>query len=342
MKYRFYLMLLLSFLLVSYTLNAQEDSTVTNTEETWEDSSDTEEMWDDQDEADQAWEDVEDDWDRHSEEWNWEWDEDWMDWEFHGRPTIELIYGIPKLDIKSLNAEFGKTGLAEVKIGYSTLREYDEYISKYRFRYLFLDNFSKDFAEKETNKNKLEGNIWRFGIGWQEGYGYQIGKSAIIPYTSNTAVWTKIKPGDYDGFNLTSSMLPTAKIIITEQDAKTLDLFNDAFRFGTSTEGGLKIQPVPLLSLNAGFERTVVFPRHLFWKHLGSMCIEWIGLGMADFFTREIMDESPAAGPIMNFILKNAVTFGMYQLRREKMNWPFNSAEPLTIDTFKFGVTFTF
>lgn len=335
MKYRFYLMLLLSFLLVSYTLNAQEDSTVTNTEETWEDSSDTEEMWDDQEEADQAWEDVEDDWDRHSEEWDWEWDEDWMDWEFHGRPTIELNYGIPKLDIKSLNTEFGKTGLAEVKVGYSTLREYAEYISKYRFRYLFLDNFSKDFAEKEDNPSKIYGDIWRFGIGWQEGYGYQIGKSAIIPYTANTAVWTKTEietPTDWAKMNSVG----------TQGDLAYLNLFNDTFRFGTSTEGGIKIQPVPLLTLNAGFERTVIFPRHLFWKHLGSMCVEWIGLGMADFFTREIMDESPAAGPIMNFILKNAVSFGMYQLRREKMNWPFNSVEPLTIDTFKFGVTFTF
>lgn len=340
MKYRFYLILLLSFLLVSVNLNAQEDSTVT--EKTWDDSTETEEMWDDSNEADQAWEDVEDDWDKHVQEWDWEWDEDWMDWEFHGRPTIELNYGIPKLDIKSLNTEFGKTGLAEVKVGYSTLREYAEYISKYRFRYLFLDNFSKEFGEKENNINKLGTEIWRFGIGWQEGYGYQIGKSAIIPYTSNTAVWTRLKPVDYYLIDPASSTKNLEKTGLHQMDAKTLDLFNDAFRFGTSTEGGIKIQPVPLLTLNAGFERTVVFPRHLFWKHLGSMCIEWVGLGMADFFTREIMDESPGAGPIMNFILKNAVSFGMYQLRREKMNWPFNSAEPLTIDTFKFGVTFTF
>ncbi len=329
---RFFLFLLLSCALLTVNLKAQEDST------------DTEEIWNDSTETDESWEDVEDDWDTHSNEWDWQWDEDWMDWEFHGRPTIELNYGIPKIDIKSLNTEFGKTGVVEVKLGYSTLREYDEYISKYRFRYIFLSNFSKDFAEKENNSNKLKGDIWRFGIGWQEGYGYQIGKSAIIPYTSNTAVWTRLKEHYTDIKNLPIDNAYHGDLapVISSQEAKTLDLFNDAFRFGTSTEGGIKLQPIPLLTLNAGFERTIVFPRHLFWKHLGSMCVEWIGLGMADFFTREIMDESPAAGPIMNFILKNAVSFGMYQLRREKMNWPFKSAEPLTIDTFKFGITFTF
>jgi hypothetical protein len=342
MKLRFYLTILLGFLLVSFNLYAQEDSTVT--EETWEDSTANEERWDDSDEADQAWEDVEDDWDSHAKEWDWEWDEDWMDWEFHGRPTIELNYGIPQIGIRSLTkSEYGNVGLAELKIGYSTLREYEDYISKYRFRYLFLNNFSKDFASKEDKYySELFGNIWQFGIGWQEGYGYQIGKSAIIPYTSNSAVWTRLKANYYNHL-ADGPVAHNGKVGLAGEEAiKTMDLFNDAFRFGTSTEGGIKIQPVSLITLNAGFERTIVFPRHLFWKHLGSMCVEWIGLGMADFFTREIMDESPAAGPIMNFILKNAVSFGMYQLRREKMNWPFKSAEPLTIDTFKFGVTFTF
>jgi hypothetical protein len=32
----------------------------------------------------------------------------------------------------------------------------------------------------------------------------------------------------------------------------------------------------------------------------------------------------------------------MYQLRQEKMNWPFNTAPPLAYDQFKFGVTFVF
>ena len=127
-----------------------------------------------------------------------------------------------------------------------------------------------------------------------------------------------------------------------KNDAETLDLFNNAFRFGTMMESGIRIQFIPLISVNAGYEREIVFPRHLFWKSAGSMAIEWAGIGAIDFFVSEVMDDSPAAGPIINFVLKSGLSYGLYQLRRDKMNWPFESAEPLTLDSWRFGITFTF
>jgi hypothetical protein len=290
----------------------------------------------------------EDTWD--NEDWdngNWDFgknhkDFEWMDFQFHGRPSIETSYGLPKLAIKSFNTDFIKPGAAELRLGYSTLREYEDYIIKYRNRFVFLGNFSKDLSKTTNNSAKLNAEIWRFGVGWLEGYGYQIGRSAIIPYTSNSFVWTRIKSNDYYVVDPASSFMPLKKVGLNENEAKTLDLFNDAFRFGTMTEGGIRIQFIPLISVNAGYERAIVFPRHLFWKHVGSMAIEWAGIGAIDFFVNEIMDDSPAAGPIISFILKNGLSYGIYQLRREKMNWPFDSAEPLTIDTWRFGLTFTF
>jgi hypothetical protein len=288
----------------------------------------------------------EDTWD--NENWdNGDWnfgknhnDFEWMDFQFHGRPSIETSYGLPKLAIKSLNTDFIKPGAAELRLGYSTLREYEDYIIKYRNRFVFLGNFSKDFSKTTNNSAKLNAEIWRFGVGWLEGYGYQIGRSAIIPYTSNSFVWTRLKTNYFELPNDTSYYADFPKILPNE--VKTLDLFNDAFRFGTMTEGGIRIQFIPLISVNAGYERAIVFPRHLFWKHVGSMAIEWAGIGAIDFFVHEIMDDSPAAGPIISFILKNGLSYGIYQLRREKMNWPFDSAEPLTLDTWRFGLTFTF
>ncbi len=60
-----------------------------------------------------------------------------------------------------------------------------------------------------------------------------------------------------------------------------------------------------------------------------------------DLFT-EVFESSPAAGPIVNFLLKNALAYGFYELRQEKMNWPFNSEAPIAYDQFKFGVTVVF
>jgi hypothetical protein len=323
-KYLLVFLFLIIFGFIKVNLAQEEDST--KNEETWDSDN-----WDNED----------------FDEWEWDFgknhkDFNWPDFQFHGRPSIETSYGLPKLAIKSVNTDFIKPGAAELRLGYSTLREFEGYIIKYRNRFVFLGNFSKDLSKSTDNSAKLNAEIWRFGVGWLEGYGYQIGKSAIIPYTSNSFVWTRIKSNDYYVIDPTASYVPLNKIGLSKNDSETLDLFNDSFRFGTMTEGGIRVQLIPLISFNAGYERAIVFPRHMFWKHVGSMAIEWAGIGAIDFFVREIMDDSPAAGPIISFILKNGFSYGLYQLRREKMNWPFNTAEPLTLDTWRFGLTFTF
>jgi hypothetical protein len=63
---------------------------------------------------------------------------------------------------------------------------------------------------------------------------------------------------------------------------------------------------------------------------------------LLDKFIDEIFESSPSAAPVVNFMLKSALTYGMYELRKDKMNWPFNSDSPLTYDQFKFGLTFIF
>ena len=63
---------------------------------------------------------------------------------------------------------------------------------------------------------------------------------------------------------------------------------------------------------------------------------------MLDAFINEILNSSPAAGPVVFFILKSALGYGLYELRQDKMNWPFTSAPPIAFDNIKFGVTFVF
>ena len=57
---------------------------------------------------------------------------------------------------------------------------------------------------------------------------------------------------------------------------------------------------------------------------------------------KEIFESSPQAGPIVNFLLKNALAYGIYELRQSDMNWPFTTTPPLSFDTFRLGATFTF
>jgi hypothetical protein len=125
-------------------------------------------------------------------------------------------------------------------------------------------------------------------------------------------------------------------------DIITTDLYNKTFRFGNSFQGGLQFKFTDNLGIDASYERSIVYSRHLFWKWGGSELIEVIGQGLIDKFVEEILDSTPAAVPVVNFVLKNALSYGLYELRQDKMNWPFETAPPLAFDTFKVGFTFVF
>jgi len=141
-------------------------------------------------------------------------------------------------------------------------------------------------------------------------------------------VWTKFDPVDSTG--------------ISEEDRKILDRYAGAFRFGHSGEAGVKLQIAKTFGIVVGYEFAVVYPRHIFWPWLGSHIIQSTALGMISTFSEDIVNSSPIFGPVMYFLLKNGVMYAFYQGYKEKMNWPFDSETPLTIETFKIGASLTF
>jgi hypothetical protein len=44
----------------------------------------------------------------------------------------------------------------------------------------------------------------------------------------------------------------------------------------------------------------------------------------------------------VNFVLKTGFSYGFYELRKTKMNWPFNSVSPLMYESWKVGMSFEF
>ena len=273
--------------------------------------------------------------DTSDSEWDWDnWkdfhaDMDAIDMGFHGSPTVVLRYGMSGINLQNLNGKFADPGLLELKLGYTDEKEYkwEENIIDYDFKYLYLSNVSTDINNATVTASELKNNMWRFGFGKATGYGYRIGEGGVIPYYSYDLAWSRL--------DLKDQTVPAA-------DKALLDNFDGTFRFGTSAEGGVKIKIIPMLTLDASYERSIIFPRHLFWKWAGSVAIESIGQFLVDGFVKEIMHSSPYAGPVMSFILKNALAYGMYELRQDKMNWPFSSAAPLAYDQFKFGFTVNF
>ncbi len=263
-------------------------------------------------------------------DWEWDWEvDDWADWH-NKKPTISVDYGFSDISRVDVEAPFTDNNLIELKLGYTNKRnsKYADYLERQAFNYMFLNRNTTELAGDPENASDIKTNNWQFGLAWSSGYGYIIGTNAsITPYFTGTMNWTNIDFADDS---------------LSANDERVKELYDETFRFGSSNEMGVRFQATQMIVLNAGYERAIVFERHLFWKWAGSSIIELAAHGLLDVFLKEIYKSSPAAGPIVFFVLKSALGYGLYELRQEKMNWPFDSAPPVAFDNIKFGVSFVF
>jgi len=270
--------------------------------------------------------------------WRDRWENKWDMWNEDQRPFLEFNYGFGEPKHKKLNSDFSETGLVEFKIGYSELEIYEsDYILELDEKYLFASNISPDLKSGENNITGFDADAWRFGFGNRSSYGYKLGEISILPYSQSDFTWTKIDVNNLPDVTILPFPLPAVV-----EDAEILGRYNGTFRFGNSNSAGIKIEISEFIGLNAEYETAVVYPRHLFWKQTGSFLIEQAGLQAVDYFVDEIMDRSPAAAPIVNFILRNSLSYAFYTLKRDDMNWPFKTETPLTYETVKFGLSFAF
>jgi len=268
---------------------------------------------------------------------------DWTDWEFRGAPFIEANYGIGRIENKNMYYDFKRAGQVELKLGYSTREDYfDEKIIEFSDRYFFISRLGSDLIETDPKLNQMRSEMWRFGFAKRKGYGYKLGNFSVMPYNASGYVWTRLHMKDFPPNVWIAIYPPPPGQAEAIADREFLDRVNNSFRFGTNTEAGINFDIASSVGFNVGYEASVLFPRHMFWKHLGSMIIEGAGMGLLEKFIDEISDSSPMSVPFVNFVLKGAYSYAFHHLKKDKMNWPFSTEAPLTYETIKFGMTFTF
>lgn len=244
----------------------------------------------------------------------------------HQNPIVEFSYGTPKIESKAVNSGFSKAGMGELRLGYWKHYEINTGIIKQRNSFVYINSIANDLASKSKDNTGITSEIWRMGIGQLYGFGYKTGAVSLAFYSSNSLGWSHLKTGNiYTG--------------IPEQEVNLLNHYNNTVRFGSASEGGAVLRIDSYFALKTGYERSLIFPGYVFWEHMGSMLIEYGGLALLDRFVQDVNESKPSLTPVIDFILKNAFSYGLYSLRSEKMNWPFNGDSPLAINTFKFGLT---
>ena len=279
-------------------------------------------------------------WD-HNKWYDWN-NYEWLGWVFHGKPFIEVNYGLGITRHDKLTSQFADIGLAEIKLGYATQESYyEDNIIEFHDKFAFGSRLSSDLKSVSTTAGVMNSDMWRFGFANRSGYGYRINKISILPYHGSGFAWSRLDMRDYPAkFYLITK--PPMMIDDAVRDTDILNRFHDAIRFGTLSEAGVRFEFDSFASLDLGYETAVIFPRYLFWKHAGSLLIEQGAMGLLNHFIDEIGDSSPLSLPIVNFFLKNGLSYAFYSLKKGNMNWPFATEAPLTYETFKIGLTFTF
>ena len=257
--------------------------------------------------------------------------EEVIDWAWPGifYPFIEASMGISQLSQEKFEGQMPEESLVELKLGYSQLKEYEKNVWELDERFIYGSYMADDiFTSMNLDSGDFSAKLTRFGFGNRLGYGYRIKSFVLILYQQSGINWTEIRTDQYDS--------------LSTNDISILERYEGTYRFGMNTEGGIRLEFLKSLSFTASYEVAVVYPRVVFWPWLGSNIILSAGLGIVSSFTDDIIRSSPVAGPIFYFLLRNGIAFAYYKGVSNKMNWPFNSETPMMIDTFKFGLSYTF
>jgi hypothetical protein len=247
-------------------------------------------------------------------------------------PTIELTYGLAQPDFT--NTEFsGKLALAySLDLKYGFTRFYGFKGMPYRFYYAsefaFMSNLSSHIKPRQIPANGITTDNWRFGIGYRNGYGYEFGSlSKVILYHASSLVWSTV---DFESSPQ------------NQNDLKTINKYDEITRFGQSFEGGAIYSLTDIVNITAGVENQVIFPRHNFGQWLVPLFGELIIQRTIDFFGDELLQSNKDSYPVLNAALKYTISYILFTLKRNNMNWPFESAPPMTYSNYKIGFTFIF
>jgi len=254
---------------------------------------------------------------------------DWERWTKDSQPFLEAMYGVGSPKQVRFEGDFSQIGLVEAKLGYSKIKPYKNYVNSIEEGFLFGSALNPDLnVVNDDTLGKVNTETLRFGGAYRFGYGYGNGNIKILPYNERSLVWSKISTTRPDN--------------LIQTDIDILNRYEDSYRFGELTEGGIKINMFRMLSVTGAYELQVVFPRHLFWEWLGSAIIRDASSAFIIVFAEDILDRTSFLGPAIFFVLKNGLSYAFYNAMKYNMNWPFTSEAPLTFENFKLGVSLNF
>jgi hypothetical protein len=256
---------------------------------------------------------------------------------------LELFYGGGIPTYKDINSIFNNTGNINASI-FIYLRGVDRYIPKGGMKLNDFIKFSIDFdyynnsiSLLSSQNEKINSKIISIRPDITYSLGFEFEKFKIIPYVNIPLV---------DFFN---SMNFVSYSSSQDNDSKKLDVFTENIKSGYTRNNGIIFGINDSYTINIGYKHTLIYPKHLVMKDIGSWAIDATSHLISSFISLMFFDTKKntltnnIGYGVMTYILQNTASVMFQYLRKTKgMNWPFTSEKPLSIETIRIGAGIIF
>ena len=193
--------------------------------------------------------------------------------------------------------------------------------------YVAVENITSHFRPKDWEKDGNTVDIWRFIGGYGNGWGYiHNGRHFAFNHAS------------YLGWARSDIELPSQ----IPDNQKELDRYDETYRFTNGFEASVNIEMIDNFYFKVAYNKSIIMPSFNFFEWVPGVFTELLMQRAIDAFGEKMLKKYPDIYPVANFLLKNSISFLLYELRKNNMFWPVSSHAPMNVYYFSVGLKFIF
>ncbi|MBL7997257.1 MAG: hypothetical protein JNL32_01345 [Candidatus Kapabacteria bacterium] len=249
--------------------------------------------------------------------------------------TLRFEYGSGGVRLNDATLSPGPLRFAEIHAGNESFSPLSKTKSVMRYTHdgLFGGVFGNDMLGVRRDSTTFGLSGWRWGYRSTSGFAYtnDEGTPRLGLLHTGGLVWTYL--------STQSAADPTAQPQSATEYPRYAAFTNSVLGSHTGATvrygfGGVGI------TLN--YQRTLMFNNYSFWGWIGSGMIEGLSQTLLTQLIEKQLRTSPRTMPVANLLLRSALSFAFYQLRRNSQHFPFGGNTPLEFNQVTAGVNIAF
>ena len=193
--------------------------------------------------------------------------------------------------------------------------------------YVGFENISSHFKPKDWLIDGNSFDFWRFFGGYLNGMGYMTGGLILSLNHASFIGWT------HNDIEL-HSLNPKNEEVLQQYDSK--------YKFSTGFEASVHYELLTNLLIRTAYSRSIIFPDLKFLPWLPGVTLELLIQRALDLYGKNLLEEIGPWYPLINFAVKNSISYAFYELRKNNMYFPLSSDKPMNIQNFSVGISLIF